>query len=662
LQRLQKTSGKAIVTTRYPHLLSNIHIGPKILRNRAYMAGHSMGHNSREGFSKLGMAYLAARAKGGAAMIGVESAAVHVSSIDDKVGALPLYSDEILPSLAETADMIHRAGSQLMMVLQHRGPHTSYIANFAPAVAPSAIPDVWTGDIPRVLKHSDIREITSAFAAAAGRCRAAGVDVVEIMGALDYLVGSFLNPALNRRTDEYGGSTLNRTRFLLEVLEAVREATKGEVAVGLRLSACGVVNEDVETAIERSIETIQLAESKGLLDYLSFSIGSYRDMHAAIPTMELPRMTYAELARRLRRVTKIPISFAGRIRSPVEAEEMLATGAVDLIAMARTWIAEPEWIRKAAAGVEDQIRPCVSCNQACMGFAARALPGGCIVNPIAGREDLFSSTKAADSALNVGVVGGGPAGLEAARVAALRGHRVTLYEARQELGGDLLLAAGNPVRAEMRLPIEWWGREIKRLGVFVNLNARIDDASSLGHDKILWATGTRPSQASVWRYRPQLLDGIPGSANLPHGRDVLRGQPEIAGNVLIIDEEGGWRVLTLVEALLCRPAIRTLTVVAAERAALGENDTLYTLELSGVAARLRQKGVIVHLQTLAIAVSEEYVETMDGRRLGPFDSMVLSTGTTAEPTPEGVIPIGDCVAPRGVWAAVSDAHVAALNL
>jgi 2,4-dienoyl-CoA reductase-like NADH-dependent reductase (Old Yellow Enzyme family) len=645
----------------YPRLRSSFQIGPITLRNRAYMTGHSMLLGNAVGVTDRLRCYLVERAKGGAAMVGIESAPIHPSSIDAQ-NPLPLYSDAIVPSLARAADAVHAAGARLMIILTHRGSHVSHLATRAPAVAPWGVPDILTGDVPRVLTRGDIKDLVKAYAIAAQRCRTAGVDVVEVLAGLDYLMGAFLNPILNRRTDEYGGSQAGRTRFLAEVLETVREATQSELAIGTRMSISDVVEEDEEEALQRSIATIQLLTRQGLIDYVSLIKGSYRRMDGAMPMMHLPRAMHADQAHRIRNAVNVPVAFAGRIRTPIEAETLLEGGAVDLIAMARTWIAEPHWMKKVEAGEEDQIRPCISCNQGCVGFIARGVPGTCILNPGAGRETELGDLEPSVQPRRIAVVGGGPAGLEAARVAGTRGHRVSLYEQELALGGDLGLAAKDPQRREMQLAVDWWARELLRLKVDIVLGRRIEHSLEVSVDLVIWAVGAQPSQIAVQRYRPQLFEGIPGTKGLAYSREILRGLRTAHGNTLIIDEEGGWPVLIVAEALQCDATVTSVTVITAEGAALGENHVDFTLERGQVAQRIRRSGIKVLLQTLAVAVDGAFVTTTDGQRLGPYDTIILSTGTTAPAMPAEAVLIGDCLAPRGIWAAVNDAYGLASTL
>jgi hypothetical protein len=253
----------------------------------------------------------------------------------------------------------------------------------------------------------------------------------------------------------------------------------------------------------------------------------------------------------------------------------------------------------------------------------------------------------------VSVIGGGPAGMEAARIAAERGHHVTLYEAAAELGGDLLLAARAPYREELALALTWWERELERLGVEIRLGHRLAE-SPPDSDETIWALGALPGVGAIWRFRPSLVDGIPGCEDLPHGRDVMAGRASVGGNVLVIDEEGGWPAVNLAEWLVRHDDVTAVTVVTTS-AALGDPQLLHTLEIFEVTPRLASAGVSIHPGTFVMSVSDGCADLAGGGRLGSFDAIVMSTGTVAPELDDDLIAIGDCVAPRGFWAATTDA-------
>jgi len=397
-----------------------------------------------------------------------------------------------------------------------------------------------------------------------------------------------------------------------------------------------------------------LLVERHLVDWISVIAGSHYSFDAIVPAMHQPRGNAVELAGEMKAALVVPIIVAGRIHTPAEAEAVVASGKADVVAMARGWIAEPDWVAKVLRGDERRIRPCISCNQGCIGNARRGAPGTCVLNAAAGREARLGRPQPAAASRSVAVIGGGPAGLELARAAAERGHAVTLYEAQSVLGGELRLAARAPHREEMLLALDWWERELSALGVTLRLGERVADAAALAADVVVHASGALPGPSAVWRLRPTLIDGIRGSRGLAHGRDVLAGRRSVSGRVLVIDEEGGWPAVSLIETLAAAPSVCALTV-ATSLAGLGNPELAYSLELDAVTRRLRGLGLEVHAEVLVERVEHDSVQLLGGGRLGPFDDIVLSTGSASPELPADAVAIGDAVAPRGLWAATNDA-------
>ena len=637
----------------YPNLLSPIRMGPLTFRNRVVIPGHSMNLGTED--KKVGdryIGYLRERARGGAAVVGMGSAPIHPSSVMG-IMSPQLWEEDCVDGLAKAAEAVHAEGSRLSLILWHCGHNVSHFDGVVP-LAPSPVPSFVTGDIPKEMTKDDLAEIRQAYRMAARRCARAGLDVIEVQTASDYLMGAFLSPRLNRRTDEYGGSLENRCRFLVEVLEAVREEADSDTAVTVRTSAEHLLEHDPDGyGLDESVPSMKLLADKGLVDYVSVMTATNWTFEKMISPMHWARADVAPAAAKFKRELSVPVVVAGRIKSPEEAEEVIAKGQADCVAMARAHIAEPDWTAKLERGERRRIRPCMSCNQACLGFAFRAVPSSCIINPRAGREYELPDAKPAGEPKDIAVVGGGPAGMEAARVAAARGHRVSLYEAEPRLGGAFRLAAEAPHRGEMRPALAWWEGELERLNVDVHLSARVSDPAALGADKVVWATGARPANTHVWRNRPQLFDGIPGTETLPHGRDILAGRRGVSGKVLVIDEESGWASVSTVESINAMPDVSSVTVTT-DRMSLGLPDLQFTVEIEAVAKRMSDAGVTIHTSTLVDRVENGMARTIDGRDLGPFDAIVLATGAAVTEVPDGVEAIGDCVTPRSIWAAVTE--------
>jgi 2,4-dienoyl-CoA reductase-like NADH-dependent reductase (Old Yellow Enzyme family) len=639
----------------YPLLWSPLPIGPIVVKHRAVMSPHAMGlGDGSGGVSSALREYLLERARGGAAIVALESAAVDRSTASRTL-TIRLDRDDIIDGLADLASAIHAHGAHLSATLWHGGRLDGSL-QLPSAVAPSAIPSP-DGTLPRELSRNEIRALVLSYGSAAYRCAMAGVDLIEVQMASDYLLGSFLSPWLNRRRDEYGGCLVNRVRVIKEILYEVRERVGPRHAVGIRCSAShGVTPAGNGLCLDESLDAVAHLAELALVDYVSVMSGSSTAPQQSVPGMNLPRCTHSAAGKAFReRLGGLPVTLAGRIRTPQEAEEMLRSESADLIAMARSWIADPHWAAKAIEGDVGRIRPCVSCNQGCVGFAVRGAPSSCVFNPVAGRETVLVHGPSS-SQRKVAVVGGGPAGMECARLSAERGHRTVLFEKEAVLGGQLRLASRVPGREELGLAIDWWDAELRRLGVEVFLGRMVESVAWLDSDVVIWATGGRSASSAVWRRRPYLLSGIPGTENLPHGRELLRGERVVTGRVLIIDEEGGWPAIGVVYAALTSPGVTEVTVVTPDQG-LAYSELHVTHEYPAVTALLQRHG------NLRIVAGDFVEDVADGSArlksrgpIGPFDSMVLVAGTEATIANDDSLAIGDCVAPRGWWSATADAH------
>lgn len=438
--------------------------------------------------------YLVARAHGGVGLLRVEATYV------DPVGKgrpfqCGAHSDHVIPELMRMTDAVHAAGGRVSLELAHCGRQTNMLVSGFQPVAPSAVPCALSGGyLPRALRSDEIAAIVQKFVAAAVRGQEAGLDAIEIHGASGYLLNAFVSPYTNLRDDHYGGSLFNRMRFPLEVVTAVREAIGEAMPLLYRMSGHDYVDGGLTEA--DSVPFATALEHAGV-DLIDVSAGTYESITATQPPMEAAPGGLVDLAAAIKSAVTIPVATAGKLGALDVAEAALAAGKIDFVSIARGLHADPELLLKAQQGRLHEARRCIACAE-CVAFLNRGEPAYCAVNPTSIRE-LELAVAPAPTPKSVVVIGGGPAGLEAARTARLRGHTVSVYEASSALGGQT--RAGSIVRGreDFAEPARFLAREMDRLGVTVHLETTVDAGfiADLSADEIIVATGSRPSPSPI---------------------------------------------------------------------------------------------------------------------------------------------------------------------
>ena len=455
--------------TAFPRLFSPMTLRGVTLRNRIVSTAHGTYMSSGGLPNERIAAYHEARARGGTGLIVCEAASVHATALGAGRYAAA-HRDACIEPYRRVVEGIRAHGAAVFGQLYHPGrgdiAGSSDDGTLSVAFAPSALASERNQLTPRPMSLALIREVVAACGDAARRMREAGFQGIEIMAHHGHLVSQFLNPRINRRGDAYGGSAPARFRFLHEILEAVRGRIRDDMPLGVRICA-----DEMDEDGLRPPETLSICRAiarTGLADYLSVSLGSTSSfrggMHVTAPMTFAPGYV-APYARAVRETVDLPVIATGRIHEPRVAERLLAEGAADLCGMTRAQICDPELANKARAGRADTIRVCIACNQACIGHGAKGAPISCIQYPESGRERIHLPRPRAARRLRVLVAGGGPAGLKAAAVAAECGHEVTLFEAGEGPGGQVLVAARLPGRSEFgRLATNLAG-EARRAGV-----------------------------------------------------------------------------------------------------------------------------------------------------------------------------------------------------
>jgi 2,4-dienoyl-CoA reductase (NADPH2) len=487
----------------YPHLLAPLNLGFTTLANRVLMGSMHTGlEEAPDGFNKLA-AFYAARAQGGAALIVTGGIAPNFAGRLEPRASQLSFRWQIGKHRVVTG-AVHAAGGKIALQILHAGRYAYHPLS----VAPSSVKSPITPFRPRALTRWGIERTIAAYASCAKQAQLAGYDGVEIMGSEGYLINEFIAPQTNRRDDDWGGSFLNRIRFPLAIVRRTRETVGPRFIIIYRLSMLDLVKGG--STWEEVVALAQAVEAAGAT-LINTGIGWHEARIPTIATM-VPRAAFAWVTRRLKSEVGIPLITTNRINDPATAEALLARGDADMVSMARPFLADAEFVKKAQEDRADEINTCIGCNQACLDQIFERQTATCLVNPFACRETEWQLAPAAKRR-RVAVVGAGPAGMACATTAAERGHDVTLFDAAGEIGGQFNLARRIPGKEEFAETLRYFRTRLAKLGVGLRLNCRAAVDDLRGFDDVILATGIVPRRPS-----------IPG---LSH--------PKVAGYVEIVD-------------------------------------------------------------------------------------------------------------------------------
>ena len=657
------------MTQQFPLLFSPFRLGKHDLQSRIVVTGHAAQFYDEQKLPTEDYAYyLRERAKGGAGMVTLGSCGVHPTSTSYFIN----QDDRIIPRYKIIADLVHQFPVPVLAQLSHNGRRSGVTQREMLdgdwlSVAPSAVPTPafsYVQAMPHEMSTDEVEEMVAAFGAAAGRVRDGGLDGAELVVGYGALVAQFLHGQSNRRTDKYGGDSLEeRMTFLFEVLRAMRAALGPGLLLGVRISDDLV---DYSIDYEDSKTMAPLLDATGLLDYINVWLGHSLDdasFRAHWPPYYHAPGEFAERPAGIKQLVSLPVIGIGRINTPALAEQMLAEGKMDLVGMVRELIADPHLPNKAREGRVDDIRTCIACVQSCVGRQNLALPITCIYNPVTGHEKQWADLGPAPVKKKVVIVGGGPAGMEAARVAAERGHRVVLFEASERLGGGVKLAMLPPMRESFEEIIKFFERQLPQLGVEVRLNneATVEKVLAESADAVIVATGALP-------YVPE----IPGAqgGNVITFHDVLTGT-ETGEHVVIIDTQG-------------TPPGCAVAEVLADQGKRVEIVTGLKWVGSDIPApvwhhlyeRLLGKGVVMSPMTGVSRIGEDFVDVyhvvnpLVTTTIRSVDTVVMAAG--GEPNDgfynslvgrvDELYAVGDCAQPRNIEMATYQAHKVAVEL
>lgn len=653
----QLSPGVISMTEQYSSLFQPIKIGKLELKNRLSVPPMGTGFAEDGHVSDRLLKYLEERSKGGFGLIITEFTAIDSETGFGTPNQLCLYDDKFIPSFKKLADAVHKYGARLAVQLFHPGRSTlpRYNGGRQP-VAPSEVADPVMRQVPHALTIEEIHALVEKFAQGARRAKEAGLDAVELHGAHGYLIPQFLSAYANRRTDDYGESLEGFLRFPLEIIKRARELVGPDFPLLFRISADEMVPQGRN--VPKSIEMAKRLAAAGI-DAMDISVGVLETGHLITATCDLPEGFNAATSAEFKAALDVPVLVTGRINHPQTAEDIIKQGKADIVHIGRQSLSDPAWPNKAGEGREDDIVNCLSCNEGCLeGLSVWLRPSiNCVQNPALGREEEYAQPPVA-KAKKVLIAGGGPAGLEAARTAALRGHKVIIFEKDGYLGGQVRLAAMPPSKDIYQEVAKSRIKAIRDLGVDIRMGQRLT-AGMVGEIKpevLIIATGSEPA-----------IPNIPGvnSHSVMSARKALTSD-EVGDNVLVIG--GGMAGCETADYLAGKE--KSVTIVEMLKRTAGDIGPAARYFLN---RRLKEKqvNIITRATVKSISAAGVTIEAEGNKQqIGPFDTIVLATGSTPVNTLQeqvrDIVPAvyvtGDACKPGKILAAVESAAEIALKI
>ena len=653
-------------------LFEPITLGTVEVRNRVVMTGHGTGLAKDFLPSAAHVAYYRERAMGGVGLIGMAFPQIHPTS-QDVPGEPHAYDPACVPGLRAISDAVHEHGARIVMQLGHGGRQGSSTFTEQALWGPSNIPCPFNLEMPKEMEVDDIDAIVEGHVLGARHARQAGMDGVEIhSGYGGYLLASFLSPFSNFRDDEYGGSLENRMRIVMRVIHAVRDEVGPDHLLGINLQGHDFSPGGLESSDAQDIA--RAIDATGAVDYFCVKAATYFEANQNVPDMQHPKKIWASLAAAVREVVTVPVIAVGRINEPLDAVQVLEDGQADMVAMTRQQIADPFTVAKMRSGRSAEIRRCIGCNQGCIDRLFTMTHASCVHNPAAGYElELGAGTlQITTRPLHVVVVGGGPAGMKAAETSARRGHRVTLLERRDRLGGQLALAATVKGRQEIGQVISHMEGQLDILDVDVRCGQEVtvQDVVALAPDKVVVATGSAPGPGILGNVARGVLE-TPGldQDHVLTVWDVLEDGAPVGHRVVVVDDgEGGWKSIALAleldekghEVHLVTP----LPHVGSKIGPFSQNRLVPRIFASGIAAHAYAEVAEVAGSTVTLTERSRsaVLDGVDTVVLAGWHLPVTEVYFGLKDAGVDVVRVGDAIASRTMMEAVHEGERAARAL